>query len=117
MIRHLLDSIPYKKVDIELPKIPKAQRRPKDAREGLDGRPVCARQLLNAGAEPFQCHRVRNYSRDIFDGLTAGVVALPLCLAFGVASWLGAASGLYGGIILGLAASLLGGCRAGVWAD
>ena len=46
---------------------------------------------------------------DIFGGLTAGVVALPLCLAFGVASGLGAASGLYGGIILGIAASLLGG--------
>jgi polyphosphate kinase len=35
LIRHLLDSIPYKKVDIELPKMPKAQRRPKDATEGL----------------------------------------------------------------------------------
>ena len=46
---------------------------------------------------------------DVFGGLTAGVVALPLCLAFGVASGLGAASGLYGGIILGIVASLLGG--------
>ena len=46
---------------------------------------------------------------DIFGGLTAGVVALPLCLAFGVASGLGPAAGLYGGIILGIAASLLGG--------
>ena len=35
LIRHLLDSIPYKKVDVELPRIPKAQRRPKDATEGL----------------------------------------------------------------------------------
>jgi polyphosphate kinase 2 len=35
LIRHLLDSIPYKKVDIDLPKIPKAQRRPKAATEGL----------------------------------------------------------------------------------
>jgi polyphosphate kinase 2 len=35
LIRHLLDSIPYKKVNIELPKIPKVQRRPKDATEGL----------------------------------------------------------------------------------
>jgi len=35
LIRHLLDSIPYKKVDIDLPKIPKAQTRPKDAPEGL----------------------------------------------------------------------------------
>ncbi len=36
LIRHLLDSIPYKKVDIDLPKIPKAQPRPKDAKEGLN---------------------------------------------------------------------------------
>ena len=36
LIRHLLDSIPYKKVDIDLPKIPKAQRRPKAATEGLN---------------------------------------------------------------------------------
>jgi len=35
LIRHLLDSIPYKKVDIELPKIPKAQPRPKDVKDGL----------------------------------------------------------------------------------
>ena len=35
LIRHLLDSIPYKKVDIDLPKIPKAQPRPKGATESL----------------------------------------------------------------------------------
>ena len=41
LIRHLLDSIPYKKVDIDLPKIPNAQRRPKDATEGLSaGQPI-----------------------------------------------------------------------------
>jgi polyphosphate kinase 2 len=41
LIRHLLHSIPYKKVDIDLPKIPKAQPRPKDAAEGLStGQPI-----------------------------------------------------------------------------
>jgi polyphosphate kinase len=35
LIRHLLDSIPYKKVDLDLPKIPKAQPRPKGGTEGL----------------------------------------------------------------------------------
>jgi len=41
LIRHLLDSIPYKKVDVDLPKIPKAQRRPKKASEGLSaGQPL-----------------------------------------------------------------------------
>jgi polyphosphate kinase len=35
LIRHLLDSIPYKKVTMDLPKIPKAQPRPKGATEDL----------------------------------------------------------------------------------
>ncbi len=46
---------------------------------------------------------------DIFGGLTAGVVALPLALAFGVASGAGAQAGLYGAAILGFFAALLGG--------
>jgi hypothetical protein len=41
LIRHLLDSIPHKKVEIDLPKIPKAQPRPKNANEGLGaGQPI-----------------------------------------------------------------------------
>jgi len=35
LIQHLLDSIPYKKVDVDLPKMPKAQTRPKGATESL----------------------------------------------------------------------------------
>jgi polyphosphate kinase 2 len=35
LIRHLLDSIPYKKLDIDLPKIPESQPRPKHATEVL----------------------------------------------------------------------------------
>ncbi len=46
---------------------------------------------------------------DFFGGLTAGIVALPLALAFGVQSGLGAAAGLYGAIFLGFFASILGG--------
>jgi SulP family sulfate permease len=46
---------------------------------------------------------------DFFGGLTAGIVALPLALAFGVQSGLGAAAGLYGAIFLGFFAALLGG--------
>jgi polyphosphate kinase len=41
LIRHLLDSIPYKMVHIDLPEIPKAQPRPKGATERLGvGQPV-----------------------------------------------------------------------------
>lgn len=46
---------------------------------------------------------------DLFGGLTAGIVALPLALAFGVQSGMGAAAGLYGAIILGLFAAIFGG--------
>lgn len=46
---------------------------------------------------------------DVFGGLTAGIVALPLALAFGVQSGMGAAAGLYGAIILGLFAAVFGG--------
>jgi polyphosphate kinase 2 len=41
LIRHLLDSIPYKRTHIDLPKIPKAQPRPKGASESLGaGQPI-----------------------------------------------------------------------------
>lgn len=46
---------------------------------------------------------------DLFGGLTAGIVALPLALAFGVSSGAGPAAGLYGAIALGFMASLFGG--------
>jgi polyphosphate kinase 2 (PPK2 family) len=35
LIHHMLSQIPYQKVDPDLPKIPKAQPRPKDVREVL----------------------------------------------------------------------------------
>ena len=44
---------------------------------------------------------------DIFGGLTAGVVALPLALAFGEASGAGPIAGVYGAIIVGFFACLL----------
>lgn len=52
-----------------------------------------------------------NLKGDIFGGLTAGIVALPLALAFGVQSGLGASAGLYGAMILGLFAAIFGGTK------
>ncbi len=43
LIQHLLNSIPYKKIKIELPKIPKAQARPKGATERLGGQLITSR--------------------------------------------------------------------------
>ena len=49
---------------------------------------------------------------DIFGGLTSAVVALPVALAFGIASGLGPAAGLYGAIAVGFFASVFGGTRS-----
>ena len=43
---------------------------------------------------------------DFFGGITAGIVALPLALAFGEQSGLGAAAGLFGAIAIGFFSSL-----------
>jgi SulP family sulfate permease len=50
-----------------------------------------------------------NWKGDLFGGITAGVVALPLALAFGVTSGMGAAAGLYGAMILGILGTIFGG--------
>ncbi len=52
-----------------------------------------------------------NVKGDLFGGITAGVVALPLALAFGEQTELGAVAGLYGAIALGIFAALLGGTK------
>jgi SulP family sulfate permease len=46
---------------------------------------------------------------DLFGGIAAGVVALPLALAFGDSSGLGPVAGLYGAIAVGIVATLFGG--------
>jgi SulP family sulfate permease len=50
-----------------------------------------------------------NIKGDAFGGITAGIVALPLALAFGVSSGLGPSAGLYGAIIISFFAALFGG--------
>jgi len=55
-----------------------------------------------------------NLRGDMFGGLTAGIVALPLALAFGEASGAGPIAGLWGAIIVGFFASLFGGTGSNV---
>lgn len=52
-----------------------------------------------------------NIKGDFTGGLVAGVVALPLALAFGVQSGMGATAGLYGAIMVGIFAALFGGTQ------
>lgn len=51
----------------------------------------------------------RNLRSDLFGGVTAAIVSLPLALAFGVASGAGPVAGLYGAVCVGLFAALFGG--------
>ncbi len=51
----------------------------------------------------------RNLRGDIFGGITAAVIALPMALTFGVASGAGASAGLWGAILIGFFAALFGG--------
>lgn len=59
-------------------------------------------------------YSAQKFRNDVFGGLTAAVVALPLALAFGVASGAGPIAGLYGAIATGFFASLFGGTPAQV---
>ena len=54
-------------------------------------------------------HNIRG---DFFGGLTAAVIALPMALAFGVASGAGAAAGLWSAAIIGMVTALFGGTPA-----
>ncbi len=54
---------------------------------------------------------VEKHKGDLFGGLTAAIVALPLALAFGVASGAGALAGLWGAILVGFFAAVFGGTR------
>ncbi len=51
----------------------------------------------------------RNPRRDLIAGLTVAIVALPLALAFGVASGLGAQAGLVTAVVAGAVAAIFGG--------
>ncbi len=55
-----------------------------------------------------------NLRGDMFGGITAGIVALPLALAFGEASGAGPIAGIWGAIFVGFFASLFGGTGSNV---
>ena len=56
----------------------------------------------------------RSWRRDILAGATVGVVALPLALAFGISSGVGAAAGLITAVVAGLVAAVFGGSNVQV---
>ena len=56
----------------------------------------------------------RSWRRDVLAGVTVGVVALPLALAFGITTGLGADAGLVTAIVAGLVAAVFGGSNVQV---
>jgi sulfate permease, SulP family len=56
-------------------------------------------------------YRAQDFSHDLAAGLTVGIVALPLAMAFAIASGLKPEAGIYTAIIGGFLISLLGGLR------
>lgn len=64
-------------------------------------------QLLQS----FAGYNFERFTQDIFAGITVGVVALPLAMAFAIASGLKPEVGIYTAIIGGGLISLLGGSR------
>ncbi|MFC3147316.1 SulP family inorganic anion transporter [Piscinibacterium candidicorallinum] len=76
-----------------------------------------ARRLLaRLQFRPYLLDALRGYdrallARDVAAGVTVGVVALPLAMAFAIASGLPPQAGIFTAIIAGLLISALGGCR------
>jgi SulP family sulfate permease len=73
-------------------------------------RPTTAQRLrlLLPGSADYKGLR-RSWRTDALAGVTVGVVALPLALAFGVTSGVGAAAGLVTAVVAGLVVAVLGG--------
>lgn len=56
-------------------------------------------------------YSAHSLARDISSGLTVGMVALPLAMAFAIASGVTPEAGIYTSIIAGFLIAILGGCR------
>ncbi len=61
--------------------------------------------------ESLQGYKLHTFTSDLVAGITVGLVALPLAMAFAIASGLPPQSGLYCAIVTGFLVSALGGSR------
>lgn len=72
------------------------------------------KNIFTLNSKLFQC--IRNYNRetfvsDLMAGIIVGIVALPLAIAFGIASGVTPEKGIITAIVAGLAISLFGGSK------
>ena len=66
---------------------------------------------LPRSIECLRGYTVREFSHDLVAGLTVGLVALPLAMAFAIASGVSPQAGLYTAVVAGFLISALGGSR------
>lgn len=59
----------------------------------------------------FRSYHITTFKKDLIAGVTVGIIALPLAMAFAIASGLEPARGIYTAIVAGFLISLLGGSR------
>jgi SulP family sulfate permease len=59
----------------------------------------------------FRAYNSQMFLHDVLAGLTVGLVALPLAMAFGIASGVTPQAGLYTAVVAGFLISALGGSR------
>jgi SulP family sulfate permease len=59
----------------------------------------------------------RTFSGDLVAGITVGLVALPLAMAFGIASGVTPQAGIYTAVVAGFLISALGGSRTQIGGD
>jgi sulfate permease, SulP family len=70
-----------------------------------------AQPWLPRSIECLRGYTVREFSHDLVAGLTVGLVALPLAMAFAIASGVPPQAGLYTAVVAGFLISALGGSR------
>ena len=61
--------------------------------------------------DSFKGYKQAYFYEDVLAGITVGVVALPLAMAFAIASGLKPEAGIYAAIVGGLLVALLGGTK------
>jgi len=66
---------------------------------------------LPRSVECLRSYTAREFSQDLIAGLTVGLVALPLAMAFAIASGVPPQAGLYTAVVAGFLISALGGSR------
>jgi len=73
-----------------------------------------AQQWLPRSVECLRGYTARQFTQDLIAGLTVGLVALPLAMAFAIASGVPPQAGLYTAVVAGFLISALGGSRTQV---